>query len=65
MLMLTWEKINNRYPMIDAVVGARASYVNASAIGSKNTMERVVDVDLDVEASLDAIAAALAESSRS
>lgn len=59
MLMLSWEKINARYPMIDAVTGARSTYVNVAAIGTKNAADRVVDLDLDVAASIAAIDAAL------
>ena len=55
LFMLTWEKINNRYLMIDELTAQRSYYLNCVTVNSVDTRERVTETKIDVERAMDAM----------
>jgi capsular polysaccharide biosynthesis protein len=59
LVILGWEKINNRYRMIDAIKDSDVTYVNAAKLASIRDDQRILDVDLDVDLSFSVISETL------
>jgi capsular polysaccharide biosynthesis protein len=55
LFMLTWEKINNRYLMIDEMTAQRSYYLNCVTVDSVDARERVTETKIDVERAMDAM----------
>jgi len=60
LVILCWEKINNRYRMIDIIKDSDVTYVNAAKLASVRDDKRILDVDLDVPLSFSVIKEAMA-----
>lgn len=59
LVILGWEKINNRYRMIDTIKNSHVTYVNAAKLASVRDDRRILDVDLDVPLSFSVIREAM------
>ena len=55
LFMLTWEKINARYLMIDEMTEQRSHYLNCVTVNSVDARERVTETKIDVERAMSAM----------
>lgn len=53
--ILSWEKINNRYLMVDAIKGYSAAYVNCCTNREIDGRERIANTVLDVDLAVESI----------
>jgi capsular polysaccharide biosynthesis protein len=49
LFMMTWDKINPRYLMIDEMTGQRSHYLNCVTVNSVDSRERVTETGINVE----------------
>lgn len=53
--ILTWEKINNRYHMVDAIKSYSATYVNCVTTQAIDDRERVTSMSVDIDQAMSGI----------
>lgn len=58
--MLSWDKINNRYLMVDLIKSYAISYINSCKIEDILENERISSLNIDIDRSYDAIIEAVA-----
>jgi capsular polysaccharide biosynthesis protein len=55
LFMMTWDKINPRYLMIDEMTGQRSYYLNCITVNSVDARERVTETEINVERAMAAM----------